>query len=44
MLFRNEIQMSKILAKTSRHIIHMYDYDFHQNGLDLLLWNLASKI
>jgi len=35
--------MSKILAKTSRHIIHMYDYDFHQNGLGFIVMELGQQ-
>jgi serine/threonine protein kinase len=35
--------MSKILAKTSKHIIHMYDYDFHQNGLGFIVMELDQQ-
>jgi serine/threonine protein kinase len=39
----NEIKMSKRLARTSRHIIQMYDFDFHDTGLSLLVMELGQQ-
>jgi hypothetical protein len=41
--FLNEILMTKRLAKTSRHIIHMYDFDFHQTGLTFIVMELGQQ-
>jgi serine/threonine protein kinase len=35
--------MAKRLAKTSRHIVHMYDFDFHQNGLTFIVMKLGQQ-
>ncbi len=43
MLFRKEVQMSSILARTSRHIVHMYDHDFHSNGLAFIVMELGQQ-
>lgn len=40
----NEIKMAKRLAKTSNHIIHMYDFDFHPNtGLSFIVMELGQQ-
>jgi len=41
--FLNEVAMSKRLAKTSRHIIEMYDFDFHSNGLTFIVMELGQQ-
>ena len=39
-----EIEMSKRLAKTSRHIINMYDFDFdRQNGITFIVMELGQQ-
>ena len=39
----NEIEMSQRLARTSQHIIQMYDFDFHDTGLSLLVMELGQQ-
>jgi len=41
--FLNEVEMAKRLAKTSRHIVHMYDFDFYQNGLTFIIMELGQQ-
>lgn len=41
--FLNEVSMSKRLAKTSRHIIEMFDFDFHPNGLTFIVMELGQQ-
>lgn len=41
--FLNEVAMSKRLAKTSRHIIEMFDFDFHPNGLTFIVMELGQQ-
>lgn len=39
-----EIEMSKRLSKASKHVVHMYDFDFHrQTGLAFLVMELGEK-
>ena len=39
-----EIQMSKRLARASRNVVHMYDFDFHQHtGLAFLVMELGEQ-
>ncbi|CAF1289078.1 unnamed protein product [Adineta steineri] len=38
-----EIEMAKRLTRTSRHIIHMYDFDFHQTGLSFIVMELGQQ-
>ena len=39
-----EIEMSKRLSKASKHVVHMYDFDFHrQTGLAFLIMELGEK-
>jgi hypothetical protein len=39
-----EIEMSKRLASTSKHIVYMLDFDFHrQSGLAFLVMELGEK-
>jgi hypothetical protein len=41
--FLNEVGMAKRLAKTSRHIVHMHDFDFHPNGLTFIVMELGQQ-
>lgn len=39
-----EIEMSKRLARASKHVVHMYDFDFHrQSGLAFLVMELGEQ-
>ncbi len=39
-----EIEMSKRLLRASRHVVHMYDFDFHrQSGLAFLVMELGEQ-
>ncbi len=39
-----EIEMSKRLARASKHVVHMYDFDFHrQSGLAFLVMELGER-
>lgn len=39
-----EIGMSKRLSRASKHVIHMFDFDFHrQTGLAFLIMELGEK-
>ncbi len=41
--FLNEVQMSRRLSQTSRHIVHIYDFDFHWNdGWSYFVMELAQ--
>jgi serine/threonine protein kinase len=39
----NEIEMSQRLARTSKHIAQMYDFDFHDTGLSFLVMELGQQ-
>ena len=40
----NEIQMAKRLSRASKHVVHMYDFDFHRNtGLAFLVMELGEQ-
>jgi serine/threonine protein kinase len=41
--FLNEVGMAKRLAKTSRHIVYMYDFDFHATGLTFIVMELGQQ-
>jgi len=39
-----EIEMSKRLAQASKHVVHMFDFDFHQqSGLAFLVMELGEQ-
>jgi len=39
-----EIEMSKRLLRASKHVVHMYDFDFHrQSGLAFLVMELGEQ-
>jgi serine/threonine protein kinase len=35
--------MAKRLAQSSRHIVHMYDFDFHPTGLTFIIMELGEQ-
>jgi serine/threonine protein kinase len=40
----NEIEMSKRLSRASKNVVHMYDFDFHQQtGLAFLVMELGGQ-
>lgn len=39
----NEIEMAQRLARTSRHIVNMYDFDFHHTGLSFQVMELGQE-
>jgi serine/threonine protein kinase len=40
----NEIRMAKLLSRLSKHVVHMYDFDFHrQTGLSFIIMELGEK-
>jgi serine/threonine protein kinase len=41
--FLNEIRMAKRLAATSKHIVHMYDFDFDHNGWTYIVMELGQQ-
>lgn len=41
--FLNEVEISNRLRQTSKHIVHMYDFDFHLSGLTFIIMELGQQ-